>query len=78
VPRGTKYPHGPPLESHIFPVIVFPVNQYREAQLKIILNIYNKDTTSIRVGVTDGFQYVYVLIADCATPVPDPPEATWV
>ena len=78
--RGTKYRRGPPKESHIFYVTVFPVNQYREAQLKIILNIYNKGTTYTGVGQTDDFQYVYVFIADCATPVPDLPEATgdWV
>jgi len=46
---------GPPLESHISLVTVFPVNQYREAELKIIL-ILNKDTTYIGAGETDGFQ----------------------
>jgi len=38
-----------------FLVTVFPVKQYREAQLKIILNIYNKDTTYTGVGETDNF-----------------------
>jgi len=74
VPHGIKYPWGPPLESHISHVIIFPVNQYREAQLKIILNTYkyNKDTTYTGAGETDGFQYVY-----CVTPVLNTPEATW-
>ena len=34
-----------------------------------------KYATYTGAGETDGFQYVYVLIAVCASPVPDPPEA---
>ena len=52
-----------------------PVNQYREVQLEIILKILNKDTTYTEMGETDGFQFVYVLIVVCTTPILDSPEA---
>ena len=67
MPRGTKChitrtcdgdhllnPQGPPLESHSSHVTVFPVNQYREAQLEISI-VYDKDVTYIKVGEADGF-----------------------
>ena len=55
---------------------LFPVKQYHEAKLEMILNIFNNGTTYIGAGETNGFQYVYVFIAICATSVLDPPEAT--
>jgi len=51
-----KISTGPPLESHISLVTIFPINQYREAQLEIILKIYNKDKSYTGAGETDGFQ----------------------
>jgi len=49
-------PLGSPLESHIFPVTIFPVNRYYEIQLEIILNISNKNTTYTGQRETDGLQ----------------------
>jgi len=57
--------------------MLFPIKKYGEAKLEIILNIFNDCTAYTRAGETDGFQYVYVFTAVCATPILDPPDDTW-
>ena len=42
--------------------LLFPIKQYREAKLEIILNRFNNYTTYTGAKETNGFQYVYVFM----------------